>query len=137
MVKRLLIGAASFICGLISYVIVGVLFGVVLQFVVSIPFVGTILSYPSTPMLYVLTFSLTAGAFASSFVCERVAGIMSMWIPRVLFYGYMTLGSIVPAIREFLKNGFTDYFWAISVVAVLYAVFFCGTWVDKNKDVTE
>ena len=36
MAKRLLIGAASCICGLISYVIVSVLSGVVLQFVVSI-----------------------------------------------------------------------------------------------------
>ena len=133
MVKRFFIGVAACILGFAAYAAASISVAAVLQFVVSIPFVGAILSFPSTPALYVMSLSLSSGAIASIMVCEKISKSNNIWLSRVIFYAYMAINGIVPSIREFSSSGFSDYFWATAIMSFIYMEHLFVAFSERNK----
>ena len=105
----------GFIAGLAAAIAVYLLANVFFGFILSVGWLATLLSWPSSPILYVTTGSGAAAVFTgmavSSFICagkrskgKKKFGTMALGVVILLYFGIVT-------VVQLQRGGLTD--WAI------------------------
>lgn len=111
---------AGFFVGIITFYIVSILLSMVLGFIVSLPIVASILSFPSTPELYFST-GVNLGAVSSAiFLCDSICaktkigrkpGVVALCI-------VMSILGIISIILTIMQRGYSDTLWGLLICAI-------------------
>lgn len=112
------------IAGIITMIVVNIIMLYICSFLMNIPFLVTILSFPSTPQLYMtalIDFAIIGCGYA---VCDKLAvATKAGRKPAISFVGLYCLFSFgVTAYSIIVTRGFCDIF----IVNVLAAIFSIG-----------
>ncbi len=109
MVTKTLRNIAAVIVGLITFILVEYLTLFILSWIVSIPFIGSFISYPSDKFNYVASFASATTGISTMYVLSKI----SVRTKSGKNYAALILGIIIAilvllnAVRNFNKFGFS------------------------------
>lgn len=110
----------SLTVGAIAFYLTGILFG----FVLSFGWISTLLSWPSTPLLYAITGMGGISVLCAFYLCDKIClpnskgvkvGSLIVGIAIILFFSVYAIGS-------FISYGLSDYTWGYGVCAIMGAI---------------
>lgn len=119
--KRILFGFLAFAAGYLSYIAVAVIVGIVFSFVMQIPILASILSYPVPANVYSSVATAFISVGLSMLACHKVESMAKCRAPSVLFAFSIVVYYIEFAVWEAVTYGLSGTIAAYALTAALFA----------------
>lgn len=69
---KCMVQCIALVVGVVSFAVFLVASSYLITFIASLPIIGSLLYYPSTPMLYILTGSALLSVYPSMIICKKI-----------------------------------------------------------------
>ena len=119
--KKALLNVLGFFAGAIAFWIASLALSLVFTAILSVPFLANLLSFPSTPELYV-TMGMNLGSLYCAFiVCKSISAPTKKGVKPalILLFALLTLLYGIATIRGILNYGLTDATWGNGAATLL------------------
>lgn len=131
--KVVTLNIAAVIASIVSMVVANLIAAVVFGFIVNLPIISTILSFPTTPELYAVTGIDFVVFTAGIFVCDKIAAETKAGRkPAFFFVGlYLLVSFAFTTYSVWMTRGFCDIL-IVNALAVLVSIGVAALGFQKN-----